>query len=147
MTWRLLYSRASSLAFRASNPFENFTDSGVGIGRNFADNDQIKAVVSFPLRQQWVVAPEATVRRQGEGRINDPIPPDVGNVPQIFIGTVETTYRLGVSLSGRQGILDVQTNLGVNQVHNAGHQAGVNKTEFQGWVQATLALNWQGVIK
>ena len=147
MTWRMLYSRASSLAFRATNPFENFTDAGVGIGRNFADNDQIKAVVSIPIRQQWILAPEATIRRQGEGRINDPIPPDVGNVPQIFMGTVETTYRLGVALSGRQGILDVQTNLGVNQVHNAGHQAGVNQTEFQGWVQATLALNWQGVIK
>ncbi len=94
-----------------------------------------------------MLAPEATVRRQGQGRLTDLIPPDVGNVPQIFIGTVETTYRLGVTLSGRQGILDIQTNLGVNQVQNAGHQTGVNRTEFEGWVQATLAFDWQGVIK
>jgi hypothetical protein len=39
--WRALYTQASSLAFRSSDPFENFTDAGVGIGRNFADDDQL----------------------------------------------------------------------------------------------------------
>ena len=39
--WRALYTQASSLAFRTMNPFENFTDGGVGIGRNFDDQDQL----------------------------------------------------------------------------------------------------------
>lgn len=147
LAWRLLYTRASSLAFRTLNPFENFTDHGVGIGRNFADNDLVKASVSIPLRGRWIVSPTGTVLRQGQGRINDPIPADVGNVPQIFIGTVETTYRLGFNLSGRHGLVDVQADLGVNQLHNAGHQAGINRTEFQGWIQATLDLDWRGIIK
>ena len=30
--WRAFYTQASSLAFRTLNPFENFTDAGVGLG-------------------------------------------------------------------------------------------------------------------
>jgi hypothetical protein len=147
LSWRVLYTRASSLAFRAQNPFQNFVDADVGIGRNFADNDLLRASISIPVRNRFVVAPEAVILRQGEGSLTDPIPSDPGSVPQIFIGTVETTYRLGLSFSGRSGMLELQTNVGVNNVHNAGHQAGRTVTEFRGWLQATLALDWQGVIK
>ncbi len=149
LAWRVLYTRASSLAFRAMNPFENFVDNGIGIGRNYSDNDQLTALLSFPIRQQWVVSPEAVVRRQGEGRITDPAPPRAGadSIPQIFSGTVQTTYRLGVGVSGKQGIFDLQANLGLNHITNADHQAGLTRTEFQGWLQATVGFDWQGVIK
>ena len=40
------YTQASSLAFRTFNPYENLTDGGVGMGRNFADMDQVTVTVS-----------------------------------------------------------------------------------------------------
>ena len=33
MSWQALYSQASNLAFRTSNPSDNFQDAGVGLGR------------------------------------------------------------------------------------------------------------------
>jgi len=54
--WRALYTQASSLAFRTLNPFENFTDNGVGLGRNFSDMDQLTLAVSVPLANHWLEA-------------------------------------------------------------------------------------------
>lgn len=149
LSWRVLYTRASSLAFRAMNPFESFTDDGVGIGRNYSDNDQLTAMISLPIRQRWIVSPRAVIRRQGEGLLTDPAPPrqGAGSIPQIFSGTVQTTYRLGLVMSGKGGPIDLQANLGMNHVTNADHQMGVSRTEFQGWLQATVGFDWQGVIK
>ena len=41
LSWRAFYTQASSLAFRTINLFENLTDGGVGLGRNFADMDRV----------------------------------------------------------------------------------------------------------
>jgi hypothetical protein len=49
--WRALYTQASSLAFRTLNPFENFTEAGVGLGRNFDDQDQLTVTVTAPRVQ------------------------------------------------------------------------------------------------
>ena len=107
-----LYTQASSLAFRTLDPFENLTDGGVGLGRNFADMDRFTLTVSVPAGTRWLVTPELTLQRQGEGDINDPFPPDGGgsgrSCPQLFIGTVERTWRAAVALSGRQGPLDLR---------------------------------------
>ena len=47
--WRALYTQASSLAFRTLDPFENLTDGGVGLGRNFADMDRATVTVTVPV--------------------------------------------------------------------------------------------------
>ncbi|HEU5039977.1 MAG TPA: hypothetical protein VFT84_04090, partial [Gemmatimonadales bacterium] len=104
--WRAFYTQASSLAFRTLNPFENFTTSGVGLGRNFADQDQLTLRVGVPGGTRWLLTPELTLLRQGEGRITDPFPAtdaEAGALPQIFIGTVERTWRAALDLSGWQG--------------------------------------------
>ena len=72
--WRALYTQASSLAFRTIDPFENLTDAGVGIGRNFDDQDQTTLTVTVPRGTFWLFTPELTLLRQGEGRIDDPFP-------------------------------------------------------------------------
>ena len=72
--WRAFYTQASSLAFRTLSPFESFTDAGVGLGRNFADMDQLSALATVPVGTRWLLTPELTVLRQGEGEINDPFP-------------------------------------------------------------------------
>jgi hypothetical protein len=149
--WQLLYSQVSSLALRAFNRADNFTDGGVGVGRNFSDQDQLTFRVTLPLRTEWLLSPELTLLRQGEGRINDPYPvPDANGVlstPALFIGTMERTYRAAVGLSGRRGPLDLTATAGFHHVVNSQHQAGRNVSRFEGRLQATLGLHREGVLR
>jgi hypothetical protein len=149
--WNLLYTQVSSLALRAFNPADNFTDGGVGVGRNFSDQDQLTLRASFPLRTQWLVSPELTVLRQGEGRINDPYPVRDANgvlpTPALFIGVVERTYRAAVGVTGRTGPLDLAATAGFHHVVNSGHQEGLNEDRFEGRIQATLGLWREGILR
>ena len=150
LAWRGLYTQASSLAFRTLDPFENLTDGGVGLGRNFADMDRVTVTLSVPAGAQWLLTPELTLQRQGEGGIDDPFPasPDeAGELPQLFIGTVERTWRAAVAMSGRQGPLDLRATAGLHHVVNAGNQAGNTENRFVGRFQATLGLSRRGVIE
>lgn len=145
--WRGWYTQVSSLALRTANPLENFTDQGVGIGRDFSDMDQTGAAVTIPVRQTWLLSPELVFQRQGEGRINAPYPPLVNGLqvqPMLFIGTIEYTYRLGLGVSGREGPLDLLATAGLNHVTNDQNQAGVTANRFVAQFQATLALRRRG---
>ncbi|MGH7508206.1 MAG: hypothetical protein ACREMZ_01890 [Gemmatimonadales bacterium] len=148
--WRALYTQASSLAFRTFNRFENFTDGGVGLGRNFADMDQLSLSVSLPVAQSWLVTPGLTLLRQGEGRIEDPFPAtplEAGQTPQLFIGVVERTYRAAVGVSGRSGPLDLVADLGFHHVVNSAHQDGRVTNRFEGRLQMTLGLSRRGALR
>ena len=149
--WRALYTQVSSLALRAFTPSDNFTDGGVGIGRNFSDQDQLTIRVSLPVRDEWLLAPELTLLRQGEGEINDPYPaPDANGVlptPALFIGTVERTFRAALGVSGRSGPLDLTANAGFHHVVNSGHEAGRTVNRFEGRIQATLGFHREGVLR
>jgi hypothetical protein len=149
LAWRAYYTQASSLAFRTLDPFENFTDGGVGIGRNFDDMDQVTLTVSVPRGTGWLITPELTLLRQGEGDINAPFPgssTEAGQIPQIFIGVVERTWRAAVGLRGSQGPLDLELNAGFHHVVNADHQEGRTVNRFEGRLQATLGLSRRGVL-
>jgi hypothetical protein len=148
--WRAFYTQASSLAFRRLSPFESFTDAGVGLGRNFADMDQLSALATMPVGTRWLLTPELTVLRQGEGEINDPFPAtpaEAGDIPQLFIGVVERTYRAAVGVSGRQGPLDLRASAGVHHVVNADHQEGRTVNRFEGRLQATLGVSRGGTLR
>ncbi len=149
--WHATYTQVSSLALRAFNRHENFTDAGVGLGRNFSDYDQLSLRVTLPVLERWLVSPEVTVLRQGEGRINDPYPvPDANGVlstPSLFIGVVERTYRAAVGLTGGAGPLELTGEAGFHHVVNDGHLAGRNEDRFVGRVQATLGLSRRGVLR
>ena len=151
MGWQVLYTQVSSLALRAFNPADNFTDGGVGVGRNFSDQDQLTLRVTVPVQSTWLVSPELTVLRQGEGSINDPYPvPDTNGIlstPALFIGVVERTYRAAVGLSGRSGPLDLAANAGFHRVVNSGHQEGRTVNRFEGRLQATLGLGRGGALQ
>lgn len=149
LSWRAFYTQASSLAFRTFNQFENFSDSGVGIGRNFSDMDQLTVAVSLPLRERWLVSPDLTLLRQGEGAINAPFPAtpaEAGQTPQIFIGVVERTYRLGLSVRGKEGPLDLEANGGFHHIVNWRHEDGQTMNRFEGRIQATLGLGRRGLL-
>jgi hypothetical protein len=150
LAWRAFYTQASSLAFRTLNRFENFTDNGVGIGRNFSDMDQLTLILSVPLEDRWLVSPDLTVLRQGEGGINDPFPDTpaaTGQTPQIFIGIVERTFRLGLAIQGRQGPIDLKADAGLHHIVNWRHEEGRTVNRFEGRIQATLGLRRQGVLR
>ena len=148
--WRAFYTQASSLAFRTLDPFESFTDAGVGLGRNFDDMDQLTLTAGVPRGPRWLLTPELTLLRQGEGRIDDPFPASssaAGAIPQIFIGVVERTWRAAIDLRGREGPLDLHLNAGLHHVVNAGNQEGRTVNRFEGRLQATLGLSRRGVLR
>ena len=150
LAWRAFYTQASSLAFRTLNPFENFTDNGVGIGRNFSDMDQATLSMSVPLAGRWLATPDLTLLRQGEGDIEAPFPAtalEMEQTPQIFIGVVERTFRLGLGLQGRQGPLDLQANAGLHHIVNWHHEAGHTVNRVEGRIQITLGLSRHGVLR
>jgi hypothetical protein len=144
--WRALYTQASSLAFRATDPVESFVDQGVGLGRSFADNDQFSVIVTTPVRHRWLLTPELTLLRQGEGDLTAPFPDGTarGDTPTLFIGTVERTWRAALGVSGREGPIAIQGNAGLHVLQNAGHVSGRNRTRFEGRVQVTFALGNRG---
>jgi hypothetical protein len=149
--WHALYTQVSSLALRTFNSAENFTDAGVGIGRNFSDLDQLSLKVTLPVRDRWLLSPELTLLRQGEGQINDPYPqPDANGVlttPALFIGIVERTYRAAIGLSGATGPLELTANAGFHHVVNSGHQQGRTVNRFEGRLQATVGFARGGVLQ
>ncbi len=146
LSWRAAYTQASSLAFRTTDPFQSFTDRGVGIGRGFADNDQVTVSLSAPVTRRWLVSPELTLLRQGQGLITDSFPQGAarGATPTLFIGTVERTWRAAVGVSGQQGRLALQGNAGIHYIQNAGHVSGASRTRVIARIQATLALGTRG---
>lgn len=147
-SWRFLYTQVSSLALRAFNNAENFSDAGVGIGRNFSDNDQVTLRLTVPVRTSWIFSPELTLLRQGEGRIEDPYPvqPELASTPALFIGVVERTLRAGVGVSGREGPVELSGDAGIHHVTNVGHVEGVTDTRFEARVQLTLGIGASGEI-
>jgi hypothetical protein len=149
--WQALYTQVSSLALRAFDRAENFTDGGVGVGRNFSDQDQLSFRVTLPLQDEWLLSPELTLLRQGEGRINDPYPQadasGVLSTPALFIGVVERTYRAGLGLSGRAGPLDLVATAGFHHVVSSGHQEGRTVDRVVGRIRATLGLRRGGVLQ
>ena len=150
LAWRAFYTQASSLAFRTFNPFENFTDHGVGLGRNFADMDQLTVSVSLPVTTRWLVSPDLTVLRQGEGTIDAPYPAapvELSQTPQLFIGVVEKTFRVGLGLRGRQGPLDLAADAGLHHITNWQHVAGQTADRFEGRIQVTLGLSREGTLR
>jgi hypothetical protein len=149
-SWRALYTQASSLAFRTLDRFESFTDRGVGLGRNFADHDQLTMSLGLPVRTRWLLSPEVTLLRQGEGRIADPFPAsadEAGELPSLFIGTMERTWRLALGAAGREGPLDLSANAGFHHVENAGHERGRTANRFEGRLQATLGFTTGGTFR
>ena len=148
--WRAIYTQASSLAFRTFNPQENLTDAGVGLGRNSDDNDEVTLVVTVPLRRRWLLSPELTLFRQGEGRINDPYPgtrEDRLATPALFIGTVERTWRAALSVSGQEGPVRLTASGGYHHIENFGNQPGVTDDRFEGRILLTLGAARAGRLR
>ena len=148
--WRAFYTQASSLAFRTfDNQFQDFTDAGVGIGRNFADDDQLTIQVTMPVAPRWLLSPELTILRQGEGNLNASYPSGtaLGSTPEIFIGTIERTYRAAVRVNGSLPHFRISADLGYHRIMNHNHIEGRTLSRFEGRLLVTAGLSKRGTIR
>ena len=140
-----LYTQVSSLALRAFNPFENFTDAGVGIGRNFSDKDQLTLRVTLPVRDRWLLAPELTVLRQGEGQHQRSLPRArrrTACCPRPRSSSAwwsAPTARPGDQLGGPGRSMSGQCRLPPRGEQRAQEGSTVNR--FEGRIQATLGFS------
>ncbi len=148
--WRLIYTQASSLAFRTQNEAERYTDGATGLGRGFGGNDQTSLFVSFPVGATTLLTPELTYHRQGEGRLTDSFPSteaSAGDVPALFVGTVEKTLRLGLGMSGARGRLHAAGRTGLHYVLDADHVAGRTRTELVADLRVTIGIATGGRLQ
>jgi hypothetical protein len=148
-SWRATAALVSSLAFRTIDSTESFIDRGVGIGPNFTDHALLTAAVSIPIASRWLLSPDVALLRQGEGRIDAPFPvgPALTDTPELFLGTVATTYRIGVRLAGGTSRFGVQSEAGLHHTSNAGHQEGATRTRLEARLLATLGFSLGGPLR
>jgi hypothetical protein len=150
-SWRATLAVVNSLAFRTSDSTESLIDRGVGIGPHFTDNVMAAVSVSTPLERggHWLLSPDLAVLWQGEGRIDAPFPVDqaLTDTPELFIGTVATTYRLGATLSGGGAGVGIQATAGLHHTTNADQIRGRSRTRLEGRLLATLGLAIGGALR
>jgi hypothetical protein len=149
LSWQSRFTAATSLAFRTHTPEQNYTDGGVGIGRNSADQAEFRFSLGVPVNPRWLLRPEVAVLRQGEGSLDDAFPTgaELAATPTFFIGTVSTTWRSGLGIIGWQGPLALAAFGGLQHTRNAEHLSGRMQTRFEGRFQATMGFTLGGRVR
>jgi hypothetical protein len=148
-SWRATAAAVSSLAFRTTDSTQNLVDRGVGLGPHFTDNVLLAASVSVPVAGAWLVTPDAAVLWQGEGRIDAPFPAGAAYTatPELFLGTVATTYRLGAAVSGGTTRFGVRATVGVHHTTSADHVRGRSRTRLEARALVTVGLSAGGGLR
>jgi hypothetical protein len=139
---RALYTGVSSLTYKTAQGRDFYlVRNGIGLGRNHSDYTQATLSATVVAAPAVLLEPEITWLRQGESDLTQPFPPlPAPDYPFLFVGTVETTWRL--ALGARADLirgLEVSANAGVHFVRNAGHVVGASRTPFVG----AMALTWR----
>ena len=149
LSWSLLYTRVTNLAYRTPANEEQYSLRGVGIGRNYADYDQATARVTAIAAARLLVGAELTFLRQGEGdfRVRYPAESLFAAAPTIFAGVVERTVRAAVSARWvPRPYVFLAAELGRNAVGDAGHMDGVRDNRWVWRLQATVRRRWSGPL-
>lgn len=149
LAWRASVAVISALAYRTTDSAQSFIDRGIGIGPHFTDLVRLDARIALPLGTRWLLAPDVAWLRQGEGRIDAPFPSGraLSETPELFIGTVATTVRLGATVSGSHHGLAIVGNGGWHHTSNADHVAGRAQSRFEARIQTTIGTAWSGLLK
>ena len=143
LSWRARVTAASSLLYRTSRPEEFYTDGTVGLGRNYTDQVQATVAVGVPVAGAWLLSPEITWLKQGEGNLRAPFPTGaaLAATPTFFIGTPTRTWRFSLGLSGQKGAIGLRGTGGLHTISNDGHVEGDGTTRFEGRIQATIGFS------
>ena len=148
IAWTAFYTQVANLTYRTPDPAETVERRFVGLARNFSGYDQVTLRAGVLLGPGVLVAPEATLLRQGQGDFRLPYPPVAafGSTPTLFTGVVERTVRLALGANWDRGPLGLAGNGGVHFIHNAGHVTGASDTKFVGGIAVTYRFRRQGGI-
>ena len=148
IAWTAFYTQVANLTYRTPNPAETVERRFVGLARNFSGYDQLTLRAGVLVGPGVLVAPEATLLRQGQGDFRLPYPPVAafGSTPTLFSGVVERTVRLALGANWDRGPLGLAGNGGVHFIHNAGHVTGASDTKFVGGIAVTYRFRRQGKI-
>ena len=146
--WTLFYTQVSNLAYRNEDDFQVPLFHGLGVGRNFSDYDQVTARIDFIGPGGVLIAPEATLVRQGEGdpRLAHPLPVDYPSTAALFQGVVQRTMRLALSVNGGRSSVRFNGDAGLHLVSNDGHVAGVSRTRFVGRLGLELRFGRESLL-
>lgn len=144
--WTAWYTRVSNLTYRTPGVGETWMRRNVGLARNYADYDQLSLRGSLLLGPGLLLAPEATLVRQGEGDFRLPFPPTAAydTTPAFLAGTPERTLRLALAAQLDAGPLTVSGNGGVHLIANAGHVSGKDETRWDGSVTVAYRFRYEG---
>ncbi len=146
LSWQLRYERVTSMAYRTSNPLENYAVDGIGLTRTVPDNDLLMVRVGVPIFDRLLLSPTIQFQRQGEGRLDLPV--DFSpNTPTFLIGTVRTTTRGAIGVAGGIGPARLSGEVGINLVRNADHVSGRSRTSPEGRLIVTLGNHWTGRLQ
>ena len=142
--WFASYTRVSNLAYNNKNPSEKYVVFGVGLGRGFADYDELRLGLDLALIPRMPLRLYAAHRRQGEGGYNVPfpLPVDYATTPGMFSGVVMGVTRAGLSGAWSHRELEVSGDVGVNHNTNDGHLPGATSTAFEGRVKVAVEPRW-----
>jgi hypothetical protein len=142
----IAYERVSSYAYRSYELSSSYQFFGRGLGTNFADYDQLTlGLLLFPALTGLQLGPSAGLLRQGEGDWRIRFPPEAvfRASPDLFLGVVERTYRVG--LTGRyqpRPEFWVRWDVGQNWIHNAGHVLNRNATRLAAFAEVGMRLDF-----
>ena len=141
LSWRTHLAVVSSLAYQTSDSTQNFVDRGVGIGPQFPDHLSLGLGVGVPVGSSWLITPDVTLLKQGEGRLDRPFPlgPDLTATPELFLGTSESTWRLGTRASGGIGRFQLQG--------DGGWYHSATRNRFEARLRATLGFRFQKALQ
>lgn len=137
------YRRVSAFAYRSLPP-DQWSFLERGLGDPWSDYDRLTLAASvFPDLPGLRLTPTLAYQRKGEGDFRKSLPPNEEHLasPSIFLGTVESTARLG--LRGRyhpNGRFFLDWDAGANFVRDAHHQAGESLTEFSWLVELGILM-------
>jgi hypothetical protein len=146
--WTLLYTRVSNLAYRTHDPAETVMRRSTGLARDFSDYDQLTLRTSAIAGPGFLVMPEITVLRQGEGDFRKPFPAaaEYPTTPAFHQGVIERTVRLAVALRADRRAVGLRGDAGLHIVSNAGHVPGERDNRFVGSVALEYRFNWSSVL-
>jgi len=148
VTWTAFYTQVANLSYRTPNPMEGPLFFNLGTGHNFADYDQATVKLGLLLRPAFLVEPEATILRQGEGdpRLPYPAVAVYPSTPVLFQGVVQETVRLALGARWQLGGLSLTGNGGVHLLSDFDHVPGASKTQFVGSIGATFRFHHEGPL-
>jgi len=146
--WSAFYTRVSNLAYRTPDRAEAVMRRDVGLARNYSDYDQLTLRAEGVLGPGILLAPEATLLRQGEGDFRLPYPAvaDFPTTPVFLAGTPERLVRLALTARADGRRWSIAADGGVHLIADADHVPGASESRFVGSVSVTYRLGTAGEL-